>query len=364
MYQHSRVLDNIVPEVLEKAKKHQQGRGTENVPNGTTFDFTEGWFRNTEIYKLPPKRQKQLLNWFTNQNCNPNTKQVKNKANKLKEKQNQIQYIKENLLNKNRTQEFIKDIENGAFISKKAMKKAVKQANEKYKEKQQHQIIHGNALKELENIENKSINTLITDPPYNITQEEWDQFNNYQEFTEKWINKTIPKIKKDGRIYIFWSQEKLFKFPIKQIENHGFKFGNLLIWNYKNNIKAHNEKEYKYTYEPIFYFYGEKADKLNMAKDQEWGDDLNNLDIFEYAVPQSNFKKDKKIHPTQKPQKLLEQIIKTGTYKGDLILDPFAGSGTTGVAAKKLSRKSIQIEKNKDYVKKIEQRLLVDDEND
>ena len=96
---------------------------------------------------------------------------------------------------------------------------------------------------------------------------------------------------------------------------------------------------YRFAYEPIFYLYGKQADVLNFPP-ETYGETQSN--VWTIATPQSNFKEGK-YHPAQKPIELLERIIATGSKEGGTVLDPFAGSGTTGVAAKKLKRDFILI---------------------
>jgi DNA modification methylase len=147
----------------------------------------------------------------------------------------------------------------------------------------------------------------------------------------------------------------MFDFPFDAIPER-FKFGNMLIWNYKNNVKPNDQHRYKYTYEPIFYFYGKDAPTLNLPKNKEWDAALNSYDVFTIAQPQSNFT-DKKEHPTQKPIELFKQLMAVGSEIGDTILDCFAGSGTAGECAKSLKRKAILIEKDPAYIKIINRRI-------
>jgi DNA modification methylase len=81
------------------------------------------------------------------------------------------------------------------------------------------------------------------------------------------------------------------------------------------------------------------------------GKELVNYDCWRIAQPQTNYKKDKKCHPAQKSLELLRRIILIGSNEGDLVLDPFAGSGTTGVACRQLNRNFILIERDRDMLK-------------
>jgi site-specific DNA-methyltransferase (adenine-specific) len=224
-------------------------------------------------------------------------------------------------------------------------------------------IICDDFFKVINKINDKTIDLIYVDPPYFITEESWDQFKNekeYWEFTRKWLELLLPKLKDTGRIYISFSQEHMFKFYelMKEFEKKfGLIFSNLIVWNYPNNIKPNNPEMYKYTWEPVFYYRKKRAGKLNLIHGAEWGGDIVSYDCWSIPQPQTNFEKDKKYHPTQKPIDLLRKIIVTGSKEGDTIFDPFAGSGTTGVACRQLNRNFILIEKNPEYVEIIKKRL-------
>jgi DNA modification methylase len=191
-----------------------------------------------------------------------------------------------------------------------------------------------------------------------ILSEKWDNFQNkksFLEFTKQWLDKVMPKLKTTGRAYIFFSQ--LYEFDLYEIlksnDFYNMNFGQKLIWYYRNNNQLSDRKKYRYCYEPIFYLYGKKAGELNFTADTYGNEQMN---VWEVAIPQSNFKEGK-MHPAQKPEELYRRIIVTGSKIGDQILDPFAGSGTTGVISKKLKRECILIEKNSEYCKQAERRI-------
>lgn len=215
-------------------------------------------------------------------------------------------------------------------------------------------IIHDDFFNAIKDIDDKSIDLLFVDPPYAILKEEWDNVD-IAEFTEKWLKETMPKVKDTGRIYISFSHAYMFELYkiLNQNDNFGFNFGQILIWQYRNNNKPSDRKMYRHAYEPIFYLYGKDAEGLNFT-DDTYGEIQNT--VWTIATPQSNFKEGKH-HPAQKPLELLERIIKTGSKQGDLVLDPFAGSGTTGVICEKFKRDYILIERDDEYVEIIKGRL-------
>ena len=203
----------------------------------------------------------------------------------------------------------------------------------------------------INDIDDDSIDLLIADPPYMILSEEWDEFKDkgeFLEFTENWLQKVMPKMKATGRVYIFFSQ--WYEFELYEILHRndffGFNFGQKLIWNYRNNTnKPSNQYKYKYCYEPIFYLYGKSAPKLNFTPDTY---NESHMNVWNVATPQSNFNEGK-YHPAQKPLEVYRRIVKTGSWENDVVLDPFAGSGTTGVICRELNRRCILIERDKEY---------------
>lgn len=218
-------------------------------------------------------------------------------------------------------------------------------------------IIHGDSVQELRNI-NQPINSIMTDPPYGVLPGntagkgyrnfatkhaghcEWDEVVNFETFTKSWFDLAYSKLSNNSFFFIFWSQKFLkLGFEI-------FNPSRLIFWRY-NNLTLGGNGDFAYDYEPIFVV--KKGNpKLIRGK---WSCDL------EYTKPQSNHKKDQLIHPTQKPLKLMEHLIQISTKPNELILDPFAGSGTTGAAAKMLGRQFILIEKEQQYITLINQRL-------
>jgi len=326
------------------------------LSKGTGVPITESLLRN--ILNLNDSHQSKIVEDLISGKIKNG--QVKKIANTYTERESFAEYADENLLNVDSTQTFTDDCFNGLYKTMEQVEKAVKQANDEFEKLNSIRLIAGDCFEILKNdVKDESCDALITDPPYAILKEDWDSFKSKAEFlkfSREWIVLAASKIKSTGRLYIFWSQEFMFDFPFDAIPER-FTFGNMLVWNYKNNIKPSNQKKYKYTYEPCFYFYGEDAAKLNMPNNKDWDSDTNDYDMFEFAQPQSNFKDDPKEHPAQKPRKLINQLVNIGSDIGDTILDCFAGSGTTGICCKNLKRKAILIEREEKYLKVISRRL-------
>jgi site-specific DNA-methyltransferase (adenine-specific) len=201
----------------------------------------------------------------------------------------------------------------------------------------------GDALKILPTIEAK-VDTIVTDPPYFVLQktQEWDNFGNLQEFinfTKTWMEMIYDIAKENASLYVFWSQKymkEMFNMETR------WELKRMLIWHHPNLAKT-TKKMYLWTYDPIFYFIkGEPHFDANFSSQE-------NVDVFVYSKPQSNWNKNKGYHPASKPVKLLENLIKVSTVKGDTVLDPFMGAGSTAIACVNLGRNFIGIEKDEKY---------------
>lgn len=225
-------------------------------------------------------------------------------------------------------------------------------------------VLTGDALELMPTLK-KKYDLAIIDPPYGITDKNWDLTNKLEllAFTRQWLTKLLPLMKSSGRLFIFWSRKYMFELKpiLDEIQEiYSIEFGGMIVWHFRNvGSMPDNTKRYKLAWEPIFYYYGKEAEPLNFTKtevsDQKWEGEKQ-WDVWTYAIPQSNFG-DVRIHPTQKPLDLYKQIIDSASHANDTIIDCFAGSGTTGHAALLTGRDFLLIEKDSDYIQIIEKRL-------
>ena len=212
-------------------------------------------------------------------------------------------------------------------------------------------FILGDCL-DIEPIDN--VGLIITDPPYYVIPKgktttkgkdnfTWDNFENkeiFLDFTKKWFEKYFNMLNDNSFMYIFWSQKYLLEGL------NLFKPSRTILWHYKNLVLGGNG-DFCYDYEPIFVV--KKGNpKLKAGKHSS---------ILEFTKPQSNFKKDKLIHPTQKPLELIKHLISISDFKGK-VLDPFGGSGTTSLASTILGYESVYIEKEVSYYNRATYRIL------
>lgn len=248
-----------------------------------------------------------------------------------------------------------------------------------------HKIILGDALKVLKKMKDNSVDLIFADPPYNMSkknglawkyskhvtmQENWDMFSKdeYFRFNKEWLTECFRILKHGGSLWVSGSFHNIYQtgFIIQEFFPD-IKINNSIVWfkpNAQPNItcrfftestehliwvsKNGNGKKWKFNYE----WSKQIEDPINPK-----GKQTRNV----WSIPLTpKSEKWAGAHPTQKPFELLKRIILSCTSEGDLVLDPFVGSGTTSVVAKHYGRNSIGIELNKEYFEIIKKRLSKD----
>lgn len=239
----------------------------------------------------------------------------------------------------------------------------------------------------LNKLEDESINLAIVDPPYNQNIDNWDAFQSekdFLDFTYKWINLVLGKIKSNGSLYIFNNAYNA-SFILTYLVSKGFKFKNWIVW-YKKDGFSPSKTKFVNNQEVILFFTKSDSytfnsedvrvsylstDRIKSAKKtgivkngKRWfPNEKGKLcpDVWEIPsvrlTKKVNGKTVKTIHPTPKPEEMIERIIKASSNPGDLVLDLFSGSGTTAFVAKKTGRDYIGVENNKVYFDFITERL-------
>jgi DNA modification methylase len=217
-------------------------------------------------------------------------------------------------------------------------------------------IINGNCLDVMSKMESESVDLILTDPPYGIDVDEAqtykrltmsnvefkdDEFETFN-LLDKAFKEMYRILKPNRHLYIFFAIDK-YNTITKLLLKHGFEAHHIpLIWDKGSGSYPSQMTSFVHSYEPFLHVM--KGDrKLNGTP----------RDIFSVKRVPS----DKRIHPTQKPTELLRDLIGYSTFPGELILDPFAGSGSTIIAAKEAQRRAIGIELNPIYYTKIVERL-------
>ena len=184
---------------------------------------------------------------------------------------------------------------------------------------------------------------VVTDPPYGVTDYEWDVLH-----TAEWLKIIIPHLADEYNL--FWFCSPIYAADIElTFRSLGLPIQSHIVWHRRNMAMGSKSKnKFIDTWEMVLH-----AGNRELNFPSEWSDAW--FDVQEFAVPQTNFT-DKKIHPTQKPEGLIQRLVEFGSYQGDRILDPFAGSGTTGAVCPD-DRDCTLIEREEGYAGIIEGRL-------
>ncbi len=238
----------------------------------------------------------------------------------------------------------------------------------KYMEKE-HKIIHGDCLKELPKIPDNSVDLIITDPPFNIGKKYNSYADNkskeeYLKWCESWLAECIRVLKEGGALYLFnYPENNAYLMPFL---DERLTFKRWMTWHYPVNTGMSPTNFTRSQHSILFYIKGKNpkvfnkediAEPYRNPTDKRILDRIKNgskgktpYDVFQFNLVK-NVSKDKTPHPCQIPVPLLEIFIKASAKQKEIVLDPFAGSFSTAVAAKKLGRKSISIEIDKEYVR-------------
>ena len=229
-------------------------------------------------------------------------------------------------------------------------------------------IINGDSLEELKKIPSETFDLVFADPPYNLqlkgeltrpdrsmvnaVNDKWDQFKNfkkYDEFTYAWLTECKRILKKDGAIWVIGSYHNIFRVGTV-IQNLEFWILNDVIWNKNNPMPNFRGTRFTNAHETLIWASKNKKSKYTFnyqnLKELNEGKQMRSdwhipICAGKERLRESN---NQRTHPTQKPEALLYRILLASSQKNDLILDPFLGSGTTAVMAKKLQRNFIGFE--------------------
>lgn len=248
-------------------------------------------------------------------------------------------------------------------------------------------LLNGDCFRLLKNIEPKSVDMIFADPPYflssggitcrsgkqvSVNKGEWDYSKTIEDkikYHRKWIALCREVLKDDGTIMISSTLHSVYAIGVA-LELEGYSIINNIIWKKTNPAPNLACRCFTHSTETIIwarkqltlkkkgkhYFNYEAMKKENGGKQMKDAWEFEEPEIVEIATAPRSEKKQGK-HPTQKPIQLLKRLITAATKEGDLILDPFNGSGTTGVAAKMLNRRYIGIDIDKDYLELTIRRL-------
>ena len=242
-------------------------------------------------------------------------------------------------------------------------------------------VLCGETVDVMKTLPKDCVDLIFADPPYNLqlggdlhrpdnskvqaVDEDWDKFQcfeHYDSFSEQWLLEARRILKPNGAIWVIGSYHNIYRLGAI-LQNLGFWILNDVVWRKSNPMPNFHGKRLTNAHETLIW--ASKSDSSKYTFNYEALKELNEgLQMrSDWVIPICNGKerlKDnngKKAHPTQKPEALLHRILIASSKQSDIILDPFFGTGTTGAVAKKLRRKFIGIERNKNYVDIAENRI-------
>jgi modification methylase len=243
-------------------------------------------------------------------------------------------------------------------------------------------IIQGDCLEALAKLPEGCADLVFADPPYNLqlggdllrpdnskvdaVDDDWDQFASfaaYDEFTRAWLGACRRVLKPDGSLWVIGSYHNIFRVG-STLQDLGFWILNDVVWRKSNPMPNFKGTRFTNAHETLIWAakgrgpkrYTFNYDAMKMANDElqmrsDW--------TLPLCTGEERIKGPDglKAHPTQKPEALLHRVILASSKPGDLIVDPFFGTGTTGAAAKRLGRRFIGIEREPDYVAVAKKRI-------
>ncbi len=237
------------------------------------------------------------------------------------------------------------------------------------------QIIHGDSVEILNRMPGKSVNVIFADPPYNLqlsqalwrpnnslvdaVDDDWDQFDSfetYDDFSRTWLSACRRVLKDTGTLWVIGTYHNIFRIGAI-MQDFGFWLLNDVIWIKTNPMPNFRGVRFSNAHETLIWASKSKGAKYTfnhhamkafnqgkqMRSDWEW--------VFPLCTGSERIKVNgEKAHSTQKPEELLYRVILSSSNPGDVVLDPFFGTGTTGAVAKRLHRNWIGIEREVNYI--------------
>ena len=243
-------------------------------------------------------------------------------------------------------------------------------------------ILKGDCVAALNRLPEHSIDVVFADPPYNLQLEgdlhrpdqskvdavddHWDQFESfaaYDAFTRAWLLAARRVLKPNGTIWVIGSYHNIFRVG-SMMQDLGFWILNDIVWRKTNPMPNFRGRRFQNAHETMIWAsrdqkakgYTFNYDALKAANDDvqmrsDW--------LFPICTGSERLKDDNgdKLHPTQKPEALLARVMLSSTRPGDVVLDPFFGTGTTGAVAKRLGRNFVGVEREQAYIDAAAERI-------
>lgn len=236
-------------------------------------------------------------------------------------------------------------------------------------------IIKGDCVAALEALPDKSVDLIFADPPYNLQlggalhrpdqslvdacDDEWDQFASfeaYDAFTRAWLLACRRVLKPNGTIWVIGSYHNIFRVGAT-LQDLDFWILNDVVWRKTNPMPNFKGRRFQNAHETMIWASRDPKAKgytFNYEAMKAANDDVQMRSDWLFPICSGGERlkgaDGKKAHPTQKPEALLARILMASSKPGDIVLDPFFGSGTTGAVAKRLGRHFVGVEREQDYI--------------
>ncbi|MGC5798924.1 site-specific DNA-methyltransferase [Sphingomonas sp. NFX23] len=242
------------------------------------------------------------------------------------------------------------------------------------------QILRGDCIEHMKALPSNSIDMIFADPPYNLqlggelyrpdgshvdaVTDDWDKFDTfaaYDRFTRAWLKEARRILKDDGALWVIGSYHNIFRVGAA-VQDLGYWILNDIVWRKTNPMPNFRGTRFTNAHETLIWASkGEKAKyHFNYRAMKTLNDELQMRSDWEFPTCGGGERLKKngtKVHPTQKPEALLYRILLACTKPGDVVLDPFFGTGTTGAVAKRLGRNWIGIDREGDYIEAAQERI-------
>ncbi len=242
------------------------------------------------------------------------------------------------------------------------------------------QIIHGDCIEILDTLPEQSIDLIFADPPYNLqlqqelwrpnmtkvdaVDETWDQFNNFAEydrFTQAWLKACRRVLKDTGTIWVIGSYHNIYRVGAI-LMNLGYWILNDVVWVKTQPMPNFRGVRFTNAHETLIWAQKNQGARytFNYQVMKSHNDDRQMRSDWELPLCTGKERlraNGVKVHATQKPEALLYRVILASSHPGDVVLDPFFGTGTTGAVAKKLHRHWIGVEREAKYVRVARERI-------
>jgi modification methylase len=243
-------------------------------------------------------------------------------------------------------------------------------------------IMKGDCVAVLESLPEKSVDVIFADPPYNLQLEgalhrpdqslvdavddAWDHFESfaaYDAFTRAWLLAARRVLKPNGTIWVIGSYHNIFRVGAI-MQDLGFWILNDVVWRKTNPMPNFRGRRFQNAHETMIWASRDRNAKsytFNYEAMKAANDDLQMRSDWLFPICTGNERLKQadgsKVHPTQKPEALLARVLLSSTRPGDVVLDPFFGSGTTGAVAKRLGRHFVGIERDAGYIEAARARI-------